>query len=456
MIMNRYSNLFFINLSMLLLLWIIGVISIGNMLLLSNPDHNSESYKYYNSFVYGQSNTQTNKLPNLVSDHNSNEIDKNFSNFYLEKLATFDDNRLVRLYDSVQHSIVKVFATPVTSNEKPSFGSGFIYDFEGHIVTNYHVVAGAGYNDNFDIAFTDGTNSKANLIGVDPQSDIAVLQLQYSGDKNQKINIDPLIISNFSSVKVGQKVVAIGNPFGLSGSITQGIISGLGRIITTHPLQIDSEEFDFNSPAFSIPNIIQTDAAINPGNSGGPLLNMNGEVVGINTAIYSKTGQFSGVGFAIPSYLIKRVVPSLILEGKYFHPKLGIYGIDINNDIAEMMNLRNADGFLVTKVIKGSPADEAGIQSGYNLINYDGEQIAIGGDVIVSADGIPIRNLDDLLSYLEMEKSPGQIIQLSIIRNGQLEHITTRIGFLLTYGNSNNQNFPKSSEGNGYFNVPIL
>ncbi len=455
--MNCRLDLFFNNHSMLLLLEIIIVISIGNILLISTTiGYLEKEDHYFSNFAFGQTYLQDNKLPNLLSAYDNSNNDGNYStDLYLEKLFAYDDDRLVRLYDSVQQSIVKVSAA--TNNTRPQVGSGFVYDAKGHIVTNYHVVAGMPYDEKFEITFTDGTNSKANVIGVDPQSDIAVLQLQENNNKSiVKVNVKPLLISDFSDVKVGQKVVAIGNPFGLSGSISQGIISGLGRILTTHTVQTDPGEFNLNSPAFSIPNIIQTDAAINPGNSGGPLLNMNGEVVGINTAVYSKTGQFSGVGFAIPSYLIERVIPSLISEGKYFHPKLGIYGVDINTDIAEMMNLYDTKGFLVTQVIKGSSADEAGIRSGSMQINHNGTFIGIDGDVIVSADGKPIRSTDDLLSYLEMEKSPGQTMQLSIIRNGQIEDIKTTIGFFSVYGTPSNQGFPKLFEDNGNFNMPLL
>jgi serine protease Do len=455
--MNCRLDLFFNNHSMLLLLEIIIVISIGNILLISTTiGYLENEHHYFSNFAFGQTYLQDNKLPNLLSAYDNSNNDGNYSTaLYLEKLFAYDDDRLVRLYDSVQQSIVKVSAA--TNNTRPQYGSGFVYDAEGHIVTNYHVVAGMPYDEKFEITFTDGTNSKANVIGVDPQSDIAVLQLQENNNKSiVKVNVKPLLISDFSDVNVGQKVVAIGNPFGLSGSISQGIISGLGRILTTHPVQTDPGEFDLNSPAFSIPNIIQTDAAINPGNSGGPLLNMNGEVVGINTAVYSKTGQFSGVGFAIPSYLIEKVIPSLISEGKYFHPKLGIYGVDINTDIAELMNLYDTKGFLVTKVIKGGSADEAGIRSGSMQINHNGTFIGIDGDVIVSADGKPIRSTDDLLSYLEMEKSPGQTMQLSIMRNGQIEDIKTTIGFFSVYGTPSNQGFPKLFEDNGNFNMPLL
>src|SRR5690606_34378905 len=176
----------------------------------------------------------------------------------------------------------------------------------------------------------------------------------------------------------GQRVAAIGNPFGLSASITEGIVSGLGRVLPALPSENSQRSIIEDTPAFSIPDIIQTDAAINPGNSGGPLLNMKGEVIGINTAIFSATGVYSGVGFAIPSYLIQKVVPSIIATGEYQHPYLGVSGTDINSDIAEMMNLQNTTGFLVIQVTSGSPAEKAGIRGGSILTEIDGREIEIG------------------------------------------------------------------------------
>ena len=178
-----------------------------------------------------------------------------------------------------------------------------------------------------------------------------------------------------------------------------------------------------DTPAFSIPNIIQTDAAINPGNSGGPLLNMRGEVIGINTAIFSSTGVYSGVGFAIPSYLIQKVVPSLITTGEYQHAYLGVSGTDIDADIAEIMNLQNTTGFLVIQVTSGSPAEKAGIRGGDILTEINGREVELGGDVIIAIDDKPIRKIDDLLSYLDREKKVGENVTLSIVRNGQIHKL---------------------------------
>ncbi len=215
--------------------------------------------------------------------------------------------------------------------------------------------------------------------------------------------------------------------------MTEGIISGLGRLLTAlPPLPVPKEESPFipfqrnTPPRFSIPNIIQTDAAINPGNSGGPLLNTRGEVIGVNTAIFSNTDLYSGVGFAIPSNMVTKVVPSLISRGSYDHPYLGITGTDLTSDIAERIGLpteNNTGGFLITQVTEASPADLAGLRGGDVLTNVNGRQLELGGDVITSVDNVPVRKIDDLISYLEREKEVGDTVTLTIFRDGKRQQI---------------------------------
>jgi S1-C subfamily serine protease len=173
--------------------------------------------------------------------------------------------------------------------------------------------------------------------------------------------------------------------------------------------------------SFSIPDIIQTDAPINPGNSGGPLLDLRGEVIGMNTAIFSSTGESAGVGFAIPSNTVKKVVPALISSGVYQHPWLGISGTDITPEIAEALGLSEAKGFLVTDITSESPADKAGIRGGYKIDNINGREIALGGDIIVAIDNNTVRKIDDILSYLEREKTVGDQVQLTVLRDGNIE-----------------------------------
>jgi S1-C subfamily serine protease len=329
---------------------------------------------------------------------------------------------LIKLYDQVDQSVVQVTQDSNVPGAS-RLGSGFVYDKEGYVVTNYHVVAGDSVNKEFDVTFTDGTGYKATVVGVDPFAEIAVLKIPLENNTEVMKKLIPLQIGDFSKVNVGQRVAAIGNPFGLSASITEGIISGLGRVLPALPSENSPIPLVEDTPAFSIPDIIQTDAAINPGNSGGPLLNMRGEVIGINTAIFSATGVYSGVGFAIPSYLIQKVVPSIITTGEYQHPYLGVSGTDIDSDIAEMMNLKNTTGFLVIQVTSGSPAEKAGIRGGAILTEIEGREVELGGDVIVGIDDKSIRKIDDLLSYLDREKKVGENVTLTIIRNGQVQEI---------------------------------
>ena len=327
------------------------------------------------------------------------------------------------LFTRVESSVLQVTDPSSPGLLGPRLGSGFVYDKEGHIITNNHVVAGG--SGDLDITFLDGTVYEARLIGSDPYSDLAVLKVEEDVPRDKLV---PLPLGNSSTLKIGQPVAAVGNPFGLSGSITEGIISGLGRSLPSSvPQDPTIPQLDVPSlpapPAFSIPDIIQTDAAINPGNSGGPLLNMGGEVIGINTAIFSNTGSYSGVGFAIPSNMIQKVVPSLITTGSYTHPYIGITGLDITPEIAEAMGLQEARGFLVTDVIKGGPSDKAGIRGGYIVANINGTEIELGGDVILEIDNQTVRTINDILAYLNTQKKVGDIVQLTVLRDGQLQEI---------------------------------
>ncbi len=253
--------------------------------------------------------------------------------------ASDTDLSLPALYQRIEKSVVQITDSDERDMFQSRLGSGFIYDDNGHIITNNHVVSGGGRGSGdssrrLDVTFLDGTVYRASVIGSDAHSDIAVLYVQ----DVSKEKLLPLSLADSSMVRVGERVAAIGSPFGLSGSMTSGIISGVGREI---PAQ--------QAGGFSIPDVLQTDAPINPGNSGGPLLNMRGEVIGMNSAIYSTTGQFAGVGFAIPSDRIAKVVPSLITRGSFQHASLGIAEQDIAPNIsAEHLGLlRNGMAFLV-------------------------------------------------------------------------------------------------------------
>ena len=318
-------------------------------------------------------------------------------------------------------------------------GSGFVYDHNGDIVTNYHVVAGAK-NNTIVVTFMDGVSYEAKISGIDPYSDLAVVKLINLHEHADAISkLIPLELANSSSLRVGERVIAMGNPFGLSGTLTEGIISGLDRLM---PASIDdltppSSPQLFNNPykpstapSFSIPNIIQTDAAINPGNSGGPLLNMKGQVIGINTAIYSNTGAYAGIGFAIPSNFVIKIIPTLINGGSYKHPYLGLSGFNVTPEIAKILNLSKSSGYLVVNVTKNSPAFLAGIKGGNTTYNIKGAiPVQLGGDVIIKIDNNTVRKVNDILSYLENNKKVGDNVSLTVWKG---DNKTKMITFALT------------------------
>ena len=314
---------------------------------------------------------------------------------------------LPELFSEVEKSVVQI---TVQKGNARGVGSGFVYDKQGHIVTNYHVVEGAR---KVTVTFLDGTSYRASIVGSDPYTDLAIVKV----DVDDSSKLVPLPLADSSRLRVGEQVAAIGNPFGLSGSMTTGIVSQLGRMLET-------------ANGFSIPDVIQTDAAINPGNSGGPLLNMYGEVIGVNTAIASRTGEFSGIGFAIPSDTVKKIVPVIIADGKYRHPWLGVSGSDITPEIAEALGLREARGFLVVDVVANSPAAKAGIKGGSNarMISIDNRTVKLGGDIIVGVDDIQVRKISDILVYLQREKSVNDTVTLHVIRDGKELSIDVVLG----------------------------
>ena len=307
---------------------------------------------------------------------------------------------LVEIFEQSESGVVKVNVQRTAQViGASSVGSGFVFDTFGHIITNSHVVTDAK---KIVVTFLDGRSYNAQLVGSDPFTDIAVVKVNA-----EQTQFHPISLGDSSQLKVGEQIAAIGNPFGLSGSMTSGIVSQLGRLL---PAQ---------NSGFSIPDVIQTDAAINPGNSGGPLLNMKGQVVGINTAIQSATGEFTGVGFAIPSRTLMKIVPTLIQDGEYNHPWLGISGRDIDPDLANILNLTDAKGFLVIIVVEDSPASKAGLHGSIETKEIDGVNYPIGGDIILSVDGKEVRHIDDILIHLQREKSVGDEMVLEILRDGR-------------------------------------
>ena len=294
-------------------------------------------------------------------------------------------------------------------------GSGFLYDTAGHIVTNYHV---AGEADQIKVVFADGATLDAELVGTDPDSDLAVLKVDPALLPEDAA---PLALGDSDLLQVGQTAIAIGNPYGLSGTMTTGIISALGR-------SMPSQATTTNGGSFNITNVIQTDAAINPGNSGGPLLNLAGEVIGVNTAIESNTRQNAGIGFAVPANTLKTVVPVLIEEGAYLHPWLGIAGSTVSATIREAMDLPDdVTGVLVASVDGTGPAARAGLLGSSVEVQVDGGSLLVGGDIITAVDGTPIEVFDDLLHFVSNQARVGQEITLTVLRNGTERDITVTL-----------------------------
>jgi len=312
---------------------------------------------------------------------------------------------LTQIYNQTRMSVVLI---TVQTRLTPGQGSGFVYDKEGRIITNNHVVEDAL---DIRVTFIDGTIATASVVGTDPYVDLAVIDVDVD-----PILLVPVRLGDSLRLMVGERVVALGNPFGLADTMTAGIVSALGR--------------QLNAPGdYAIVDVIQTDAAINPGNSGGPLLNMRGEVVGMNTAIVSDTGQFSGVGFAIPSDTIKREVPHLIGKGSYDHPYFGIRGSGLTPAINAAMSLDvGTKGALVSEVVSGGPADKAGLKGGTREETIEGVQIKVGGDIIIGVNGQTVKDLYELVVYVERTQVPGNKVRLTIIRDKQTMELDLVLG----------------------------
>ena len=312
-----------------------------------------------------------------------------------------DEQVLVDLYARVNPAVVNITIYGSMADQVVALGqgSGFVYDTLGNIITNAHVVHGAS---EIEVTFSDGLVRPATLAGEDLNSDLAVVNVDLPE------GIEPLPLGEMDSLAVGQTVVAIGNPFGLQGTLTRGIISALGRTIPALTI-------------FSIPQSIQTDAAINPGNSGGPLLNLEGEVIGVNAQIETDGTSNSniGVGFAIPVSIVRRVVPELVANGEYIWPYLGVSGGDVTPLLVEAMSLPVERGAYVGTVVDNTPASRAGLQGAGGTVTLDGRSVEAGGDVITAIDGTPVLSFDDLLIYLSLNTSPGQTVTLTILRDGE-------------------------------------
>ncbi len=348
-----------------------------------------------NSFyVYGQNSKQ--QVPGLFS---------NGSNSLLNDAFRKVKDSVVQITTEYKTSDTSnpFFDTGSNTNLKPAkYGSGFVYDKSGYIITNDHVVSSAI---NIIVTLNDGNSYSAKLVGTDPYGDVAVIKIVDPVDEN----LIPAVFTNSTNLKVGDPVLAIGNPYGLDNTVTFGIVSQMGRLLPN------------SDSGYSIPNVIQTDAAINPGNSGGPLIDLTGSVIGMNTAIFSNTGAYTGVGFAIPSYDILRIIPSLIKNGTYEHPWLGISGSKLTPQLIEMFGLsQNYKGVLIDNVVKNGPADKAGLRGLVIQLDMIGHQQIIDKDILIGVDNKPVSRIDDVISYLDINKKVGDEIKLTVNRNGQI------------------------------------
>lgn len=321
-------------------------------------------------------------------------------------IATDLEETLTSLYARANPAVVYIIVG--SGGVSSGSGSGFVYTREGHIVTNNHVVTGGR---SYEVVFSNGERMLATLVGADPDSDLAVLKVEGLPE-----GIEPLAVAQSDALEVGQFVVAIGNPFGEQGSMSLGIISGLGRSLQSQ------RGTTTGGSTYSLPEVIQTDAPINPGNSGGPLLNLNGEVVGVNAAIASTTGTSSGVGFSIPAAAIRRVVPSLISDGRYTYPYMGVsFDGEITLEEQDIYGLPQIQGAYVVSVTSGGPGALAG------LIAAD-PSTGRGGDLIIALDERPINSFADLNSFLSFQASAGQTIAVKVLRGGETVTLSLTLG----------------------------
>jgi 2-alkenal reductase len=347
--------------------------------------------------------------------------------FQVDPTLLRNQDALADLYDQIAPSVVSIQVTSraetisipgfnLPQDEAPlqqGQGSGFIYDIEGHIVTNNHVVDNAT---EVTVRFSNGFWADAEVVATDPQADLAVLKVTPPAGMDWR----PLPIAAANSLRVGHTVIAMGNPFGLEGTMTIGIVSAIGRGMPVG---------DLGGSTYTLPDIIQTDAAINPGNSGGPLINLAGEVVGVNFAIESAVRSNSGVGFTIPASIVQRVVPALIADGQYDYAYLGLSGRTIDADVARAFDFPNTlTGVYVAEVVEGGPSAAAGVQGNTREISLNGSQVGAGGDIVTAIDDMPVRRFEDLVGYLVTKAAPGQTVTLTLLRDGEEMQLDVVLG----------------------------
>jgi S1-C subfamily serine protease len=325
----------------------------------------------------------------------------------IEAVGTLE-SQIIAVYEASGPAVVNItnrsyaYGRSMQMIPQEGTGSGFVYDTQGNIVTNYHVIENA---EELLVTLAEGLVYEAEIVGTDPENDLAVIHIDAGADLPE-----PVALGDSDQLKVGQFVIAIGNPFGLEQTLTTGVVSALGRVI-------ESSDGSFIGEA------IQTDAAINPGNSGGPLIDLQGRVVGVNSQIISPSGASSGIGFAVSSNTVRRVVSALIADGEYPHPWLGVQLLPLTPTIAQTlreagMALPVDTGLMVIETAAGSPADDAGIQGSDRTARVGNYQIPVGGDVIIGIDDESVGDFQDLTVYLETETAVGDSAKLTIVRDG--------------------------------------
>lgn len=326
---------------------------------------------------------------------------------------TNDEALRVKIYSQVAPSVANIntraveydfFRNPVSVE---GAGSGFVIDARGYVITNFHVVQGA---QTIEVTLGDRTHYPAKFVGADERNDVALVKIDTKGKP-----LAALPLADSSGLLVGQTVLAIGNPFGFASTLTTGVVSALGRTVQTGDTTFIDEA-------------IQTDAAINQGNSGGPLLNSRGEVIGINSAIYTPSGTTAGIGFAIPINTVKIISQDLITEGRVHRASLG--GVTVQElwpDLADALNLPVKQGLLVERVTDGSPAAQAGLRGGDRQVMLGLHRLLIDGDLIVSVDGKDVSSELDLAVILN-HKRPGDIVRVSFYRAGKMSGTTVKLG----------------------------
>ncbi|MEI9477222.1 MAG: trypsin-like peptidase domain-containing protein [Deltaproteobacteria bacterium] len=325
---------------------------------------------------------------------------------------TEEERNNISVYEKAADGVVNITSTALQMdfffNPFPSqgSGSGSIIDTKGHILTNHHVVANA---QKLEVTLADESKWPAKLIGSDPDSDLAVIKIDAPREK-----LKTLPMGDSKNLRIGQKVLAIGNPFGLERTLTTGIISSLGRTIRSEAGTL-------------MEDIIQTDAAINPGNSGGPLLNSEGEIIGINSAIISPSGGSVGIGFAIPVNAAKRIYPELIAKGYVTYPWIGATIQSLIPEVAKYLKVKIERGAMIAEVVKGGPAYKAGLKGGSQKVQVGNMVVVVGGDVVVKADQQEVKTNDELIRYIR-EKKPGDSIVLHVFRKGKVEDIRVVLG----------------------------